>query len=262
MRERHTSAIAVATRRHYDRHPYEFETAVHAPMQLDDTLLGEAVAGLATGAVAVDVGCGTGIVSRLLAEGCPGATVIGVDLSLGSLRRAQATRHRVLVQGDNLRLPLASGAADLVVSRGVIMTTGAPRRAFGELARLVRPGGRLFVRVYNRDHPYRWIFGLLGPLCRAVQRLPGGEALLRATAYPLFLAVLHLGLIALSGRPTRVPGRVGWSLFADQLLTPHNSFHAPDELLGWGAAEGLTCLRHQAITLGQQIELLFARPAR
>jgi SAM-dependent methyltransferase len=253
--------IGAATRRHYDRYSYDFETALHNSMQLDTTLLGQAVAAIGPGAVVVDAGCGTGLVSRLVRARVPAARIVGVDLSLGSLRRAQARSPVALAQGNILDLPLRPASADLVISRGVIMTTGAPHAAFAELARVTRPGGRLFVRVYNRRHPYRWIYGVFSPLCRAIAALPGGKTLLAVTVVPVFLLVVQLGFILLSGRPTRIGPRVTWNFFADQLLTPHVSFHSEDEVRAWGEAAGCRCVAAQAITLGQQVELLFAKDA-
>jgi ubiquinone/menaquinone biosynthesis C-methylase UbiE len=63
--------------------------------------------------VLVDVACGTGIVSELLAA--PGRTVVGVDASAGmlALARPRLGDGRAL-QGDAAHLPLASGSADAV----------------------------------------------------------------------------------------------------------------------------------------------------
>jgi SAM-dependent methyltransferase len=254
------SDIGSATRAHYDRWSYDFETSLHAAMQLDGSLLGRALGSVKAGEVVVDAGCGTGLVSRLAAEQTPARVVLGVDLSLGSLRRAaERSRGVMLAQGDVLELPLRSDAADLVISRGVIMTTGAPERAFAELARVTRPHGRLVVRIYNRRHPYRWIYTIFGPPCRAIAALPGGKALLALLVLPVFLAVTEIGLLLLTGRFTRIAPRVGWNFFADQLLVPHNSFHAVEEVRAWGRAAGCGCQSARTLTLGQQIELLFVK---
>ena len=255
--------VTTVTRRHYDRFPYAFETALHAPLQLDASLLGRAIREAAgPGKVVIDVGCGTGIVSRLVRDHAPGSAVVGVDLSHESLRRAhEAERRARLVQGDNLALPVRSGAADLVISRGVIMTTSEPRDALAELVRVLRAEGRLFVRIYSRRHPYRWVFRLCGPVCRAVATLRGGMAILAVTVFPVFLLLVELAFLFLRGRFTRIPVGVGWSLFADQLLTPHNSFHTAEEIIAWAATEGCHAVAHQTVTLGQQIEFLFVKDA-
>jgi len=252
--------IRAATRAHYDRYPYDFETTLHAPMQLDASLLGRVVDAVQAGDVVIDAGCGTGLMTRLVRARTAARAVVGIDLSLGSLRRtAERSRGVALLQGDILRLPVRSDAVDVVISRGVIMTTGAPERAFAELARVTRPGGQLFVRVYNRRHVYRWIYGIFGPLCRAIAAVPGGKTLLAIGVVPPFLLVTEAAFLILTGRFTRITPRVGWNFFADQLLVPHNSFHTVEEVREWGRAAKCRCVADQAITLGQQIELLFIK---
>ena len=254
------SDIQSKTRSFYDRYSYDFETSLHAAMQLKDSLLGQALEAVKATDIVVDAGCGTGLMCRLLRERTQARAVIGVDLSLGSLRRNAAKSSGVLLaQGDILRLPIRSDAVDLVISRGVIMTTGAPERAFAELARATRPGGRLFVRVYNRRHAYRWIYQIFSPLCRAIASVPGGKTLLAITVVPLFLLVIELGFLATTGRFAKISPRVGWNFFADQLLVPHNSFHVPEEVREWGRRSHCRCVADGAVTLGQQIEFLFVK---
>jgi 2-polyprenyl-6-hydroxyphenyl methylase / 3-demethylubiquinone-9 3-methyltransferase len=248
-----------ATRSFYDRYSYNFETAEHAAMQLDASLLGRAVERIRPDSLVLDAGCGTGLATRLLRENSPARQVVGLDLSAGSLRRNRRLPGISLARGDILELPLRSDGLDLVVSRGVIMTTGNPRRAFAELVRVTKPGGTVFVRVYNKRNVYRWVYELLGPVCRGIASVPGGKTLLSVVIVPPFWLVLQLLVLVLRGRPISMSPRVLWNFFADQLLVPHNSFHTSEEILAWGAEEGCRCEAHQAITLGQQIEFLFVK---
>ncbi len=252
--------IRTATQAHYDRWSYDFGTAEHDAMQLEDSLLGRALAAVQPGDVVLDGGCGTGLVSRLARATSAARVVLGVDLSRGSLRRAHAASPGVsLMQGDLLALPVRTGAVDLVISRGVIMTTGNPEGALRELARATRPGGSLYVRVYNRDNAYRWIYQLGSPVCRAIAAVPGGRTLLWVTLVPLFWLGLQLAVLALGRRPVRTSPAVLWNVFADQLLVPHNSFHTIPEVEEWGRAAGLRPVASETITLGQQIGVLFEK---
>ena len=79
--------IGRATRAFYDRYSYDFETAEHAAMQLEGSLLGEAVRRVREDDYVLDAGCGTGLATRLLRSQTPARRVVGLDLSPGSLRR-------------------------------------------------------------------------------------------------------------------------------------------------------------------------------
>jgi SAM-dependent methyltransferase len=230
-------SIQTATRAHYDRWSYDFETAEHTAMQLDESLLGRALGEVGPGDLVLDGGCGTGLVARLARGATKARAVVGLDLSLGSLRRAQrASAGVAFAQGDLLRLPMRSDTADLVVSRGVIMTTGNPAGALAELARVTRPGGRLYVRVYNHDNAYRIAYRIGGPICRAIAAVPGGTTALAILLVPPFYLLLQLAVLVLRQRFVRIGPRVLWNVFADQFLVPHNSFHTLDEVRAGGEA--------------------------
>ena len=123
------------------------------------------------GRLVLDAGCGGGRYARLL--GRHGARVVGVDLS-AAVEKAAALCAELpdvaIVQADLLDLPLAEGAFDLVYSIGVLHHTPDPRRAFAQIARRVKPGGRLAVWLYRRNTPpQEWLNSAL----RAVTtRLP------------------------------------------------------------------------------------------
>lgn len=94
---------------------------------------------LAPGAVILDVACGTGDLCRELARA--GARPIGVDLSWGMLSHARTTAP--LVQGDGLALPFPDASLDGAVSGFALRNVVDLAGLFAELARVVRPGGRV-----------------------------------------------------------------------------------------------------------------------
>lgn len=98
------------------------------------------------GCAALDAGCGTGRYLRLLAEG--GATATGVDLSERMLTYAGAARR--LIRGSVCALPLASQSMDLVVCGLALGDVEDLVTPIGEMARVLRPGGRL---IYSVVHP-------------------------------------------------------------------------------------------------------------
>ncbi|KUJ69022.1 SAM-dependent methyltransferase [Streptomyces albus subsp. albus] len=108
-----------------------------------------AVAELAprAGGTVLDAGCGTGRALPALrtAVGREG-TVLGADLTPEML--AEAVRHRrdreaLLLTADVARLPLRDGVLDAVFAAGLLSHLADPEAGLRELARCVRPAGRL-----------------------------------------------------------------------------------------------------------------------
>lgn len=105
----------------------------------------------------VDLGCGGGLLSAPLAA--RGATVIGVDLATAALREARAAapaRFQAVV-GDLADLPIAAGRADLVLLADVVEHVEAPFVVVAAAAKLLRPGGRLFVNTIARTRRSKWL---------------------------------------------------------------------------------------------------------
>ena len=100
----------------------------------------------------LDACCGTGDLSFTLAEECPDCEVVGLDFTAAMLERARekaaARQCRGLlaptfVRGDLLDLPFADGEfAAVTVGWGVRNVRDIPR-AFAEMTRVTRPGGRV-----------------------------------------------------------------------------------------------------------------------
>lgn len=106
----------------------------------------------APGGRVLDACCGTGDLSFALAEERPGCEVVGLDLSEAMLARARGkavARERrglpapAFVRGDLLDLPFADAEfAAVTVGWGVRNVPDVPR-AFAEMKRVTRPGGRV-----------------------------------------------------------------------------------------------------------------------
>jgi demethylmenaquinone methyltransferase / 2-methoxy-6-polyprenyl-1,4-benzoquinol methylase len=89
--------------------------------------------------VVLDLACGTGDLCREL--DAAGLAPVGVDLSFGML--AAARTEAPLVQGDALRLPVRPGVADGVTCGFALRNLVDLAPFFAELARVLRPGGRI-----------------------------------------------------------------------------------------------------------------------
>jgi len=113
---------------------------------------------LAPGSVVLDLAAGTGDLCRDLQAA--GHRPVGVDLSWGMLAAARTTAP--LVQADVTRLPVPDGRADGATC-GFALRNLADLDAFlAELARVVRPGGRVAVLEVSRPDSalLRWGHGV------------------------------------------------------------------------------------------------------
>jgi demethylmenaquinone methyltransferase / 2-methoxy-6-polyprenyl-1,4-benzoquinol methylase len=106
--------------------------------------------GLPSGARVLDVACGTGDLCRDLAGVRYDA--IGIDLSAGMLSHARTAAP--LIHGDALQLPLRAARLDGAVSGFALRNFVALDPLFAELARVLRPGGRIaLLDVATPAHP-------------------------------------------------------------------------------------------------------------
>ncbi len=115
----------------------------------------------------LDVGCGTGTLAIAVARAAPGVEVVGIDADESMLARARAKQarsgtsvqwHRGLAQN----LPFQAGEFDAVVSSLFFHHLLRPdkRATLAEIARVIRPGGRLLIADWGRpaNPAYRALF--------------------------------------------------------------------------------------------------------
>ncbi len=108
----------------------------------------------------VDIGTGTGALLPLLAA--TGARVTAVDASAAMLTRARALCKReglnevVFEQADIQDLPFAADRFDAAYCSMVLHHVARPERALSEMARIVKPGGKVVVMAFTR-HNLVWL---------------------------------------------------------------------------------------------------------
>jgi SAM-dependent methyltransferase len=110
----------------------------------------------------LDVGCGNGLTTREAARLAPAGSATGVDLSTRMLdqarRRAAADglANVSFVQADVQVADLGEARYDRVISRNGVMFFGDPVAAFANLARALKPGGRMVLQVWQPMSENPW----------------------------------------------------------------------------------------------------------
>ncbi len=122
-------------------------------------------AGDLAGKQVLDVGCGGGILSEALAAA--GADTTGIDMAESSL---QVARLHLLESGHQVTYRLASAEAlasetteeyDIITCMELLEHVPDPLSVIQSCARLLRPGGHLFLSTLNRN-PKAYLFAILG----------------------------------------------------------------------------------------------------
>jgi SAM-dependent methyltransferase len=188
---------------------------------------------------ALDAGCGSGRWTYALAE--LGANVVAFDLTAGGIEAVHenlGARDDVAVfQADLFRPPFADDSFDFVMSWGVLHHTPDTRAAFERLVPLVKPGGTLYVMVYERTRPLR-LFGT-NVVRRVLRRLPD-ERRYRACAHLVIrnrtaARILDPLLMVASYDPESSavdPRTLQFGLY-DAYSPRYNHVHTPAEVVGW-----------------------------
>ena len=104
------------------------------------------------GETVVDIGCGAGFDSLIAAQQVgPDGRVLGVDMTAEMRARTEAGARALglgnvqVLEGYAESLPVADGVADVIISNGVINLCPDKQAVFREMARVLKPGGRIQV---------------------------------------------------------------------------------------------------------------------
>jgi arsenite methyltransferase len=118
-----------------------------------------AAGAIRAGDVVLDIGAGSGTDTLLAATLASRGTVYGLDMTtamLDKLRRnieAMGSAHAHALEGNAEEIPLSAASVDVVTSNGVLNLVPDKPRAFAEIARVLKPGGRLQIADIALDNP-------------------------------------------------------------------------------------------------------------
>ncbi|MDB6062739.1 MAG: methyltransferase protein [Verrucomicrobiaceae bacterium] len=135
-----------------------------------------------TGLRWLDVGCGNGAFTELLATRCAPVSVHGIDPSEGQLSFARArpvARIAQFSQGDAMALPFHADTFDTAVMPLVIFFVPDPSKGVAEMVRVVSPGGTVTAYAWDMvggGFPYETLHAQIRALGISVPAAPSPEA--------------------------------------------------------------------------------------
>jgi ubiquinone/menaquinone biosynthesis C-methylase UbiE len=132
----------------YDSVADAYERAWHSSFESVARDLVDLVA-VASGEAVLDVGTGTGVVAAAAAGNARRGVLVGVDPSVTMLGLARAYAPLAPVAARSPGLPFAAGGFDVVVANLVITHFERYDTALADMARVLRPGGRLGVTAWG-----------------------------------------------------------------------------------------------------------------
>jgi len=148
----------------YDRYAFNYDRLMRPLERLGlSRLRARALAEMPEGSRVLEVGAGTGLNFPLYPRA---STHACVEPSREMLLRADAKAERpegaLLVQARAEELPFGAGAFDAAFATLVFCSVSSPARAFAELLRVVRPGGRVALLEHVRPrNPLGYFFDAL-----------------------------------------------------------------------------------------------------
>lgn len=188
-------------RSYYDAFSERYEVGRDAGYHaLVDALTVDFLMPYASGKDVLEVGCGTGLILKESAG--VARCAVGVDLSEGMLRKAEARGLRV-VQGDATAIPFASESFDVICSYKVLPHVRDLRASLAEMSRMLRPGGHLLLEFYNR-RSLRTLVKRLKPATRVAEDVTDEQVFTRYDTLESFASAFPPDLRVVTTRGIRV----------------------------------------------------------
>ena len=151
----------------------------------------------------LDIGCGTGVFTRMVLDHSAASSVVAIDSSAAQVAFARKHVDEGLATfqvGDAEALPFATGRFDIVCSALVLNFVTDPNRALCEMRRVARTGGLIAAYVWD----FECELSPSGPLRRAMRQIglavPDMPGSARSTVSALTALFASAGLQGIAGR--------------------------------------------------------------
>ena len=211
--------------------------------------------------VLLDIGCGSGQTMHWFLGRHPRWRTAGLDIATDALVAARRLGVTTAMSASALSLPIRSASIDLVITLDVLQhlpLDGGDTRALGEIHRVLKPGGHLFVRTNAQafpriadDHTFQFHKYRTAELRTKLERAN--------------LCVLRLGrlnaLLGLAEIPRELAVRHQRSSYHGLLAKPHSEQPWRARLKrAWLEIEGQAVRRGASLPLGRTILALCRKP--
>ena len=128
--------------------------------------------GIRDGISVLDVGCGTGYFTRLLARGTHNVSFTGIDredlfIDYARQKAAEEGLQICFTEGDALDLPFPDESFDVVTSHTFLTSISDPGKSFSEMKRVIKPGGLIASVTCMNFYPSAMTLGDYPEKCNA-----------------------------------------------------------------------------------------------
>lgn len=125
-------------------YPPEYETDVWRHYRLE--AIANCLSSMVLEGLLLDIGCNDCSIARFLPSGC--YRYLGVDLSISALKEGKLHRR---IQGDACFLPIKDDTVDVVICSEVVEHLEEPHLMLEEIARVLKPKGKLVISTPNKE---------------------------------------------------------------------------------------------------------------